>query len=75
LAGPTQLYINGQWVDSISKKTFPAINPATKQVIAQVAEADAADVDVAVKAARKAWQSWRNVAPGSTRSCYLSYAY
>jgi len=62
--GPTQLFINGHWVDAISKKTFPALNPATKQVIAQVAEADAADVDAAVKAARKAWQSWRNVPPG-----------
>src|ERR1700744_1100314 len=49
---PTQLLINNQWVPSESGKTFPTYNPATGEEIAQVAEADAADVDKAVKAAR-----------------------
>src|SRR5262245_59277964 len=48
------LFIGGKFVDSVSGKTFAAINPATGQTICQVAEADKADVDLAVKAARKA---------------------
>ena len=57
----TRLLIDGQWVDSHSGKTFATINPATEEVIAQVAEGDAADIDRAVKAARKAFDSgpWR----------------
>ena len=49
--GPTKLLINGRWVDSTSGKTFSTINPSTGEVIAQVAEADAPDVDKAVAAA------------------------
>jgi aldehyde dehydrogenase (NAD+) len=48
------LFIGGKFVDSVSGKTFPAINPATGETLCQVAEADAADVDLAVQAARKA---------------------
>jgi acyl-CoA reductase-like NAD-dependent aldehyde dehydrogenase len=57
----TQLLINNQWVPSESGKTFPTYNPATGEEIAQVAEADAADVDKAVKAARFALERgpWR----------------
>ncbi|MGA2148910.1 MAG: aldehyde dehydrogenase family protein [Bryobacteraceae bacterium] len=57
----TKLLINNQWVDSASGKTFPTINPATGEVICQVAEADAPDVDYAVRAARHAFEhgSWR----------------
>jgi len=51
----TQLLIDGQWTPARSGKTFDTINPATEEVIAQVAEADAADVDAAVRAARKAF--------------------
>jgi len=61
--GPTQLFINNHFVNSISGKTFPTINPATKEVICHVSEADKADVNEAQKAARKAFQTWRNVAP------------
>ena len=46
----TKLLINGEWVDSQSGKTFDNINPATGDVIAQVAEGDAADIDLAAKA-------------------------
>ena len=52
----TQLFIGGQWVPSQSGKTFETINPATEEVIATVAEGDAADVDLAAKAARKAFE-------------------
>ena len=51
----TQLFIDGQWTPARSGKTFETINPATEEVIAQVAEADAADVNAAVDAARKAF--------------------
>jgi aldehyde dehydrogenase (NAD+) len=50
------LFINGKWQDSVSGKTFPTLNPATGDVICQVAEGDKADVDLAVKAARKAFE-------------------
>ncbi len=55
--GPTQLLINNEWVNSVSGKRFATINPATGEVICEVAEADAADVDKAVKAARTAFSS------------------
>jgi aldehyde dehydrogenase (NAD+) len=53
----TQCFIGGQWIPSQSGKTFDTINPATEEVLASVAEGDAADVDLAVKAARKAFES------------------
>ncbi len=52
-----QLYINGQWRDSSSGKTFAAIDPTTEAEIAQVAEGTVEDVDVAVKAANKAFET------------------
>jgi len=61
----TKILIDNKWVDSVSGKTFETVNPATGEVIAKVAEADAADVDLAVKAARKAFNSkhaWRRMA-------------
>jgi aldehyde dehydrogenase (NAD+) len=61
----TKLLINNRWVDSESRKTFPTINPATGEEICQVAEADAADVEKAVRAARAAFQQgapWRKMA-------------
>jgi aldehyde dehydrogenase (NAD+) len=60
----TKLLINNKWVDSVSGKTFETINPATGDVLTKVAEADAADVDLAVKAARKAFHlksHWRRM--------------
>src|SRR5499427_2659869 len=50
------LFIGGKWLDSASGKTFPTINPATGETICQVAEGDKADVDLAVRAARKAFE-------------------
>lgn len=57
----TKMLIDGQWRESVSGKTFQTINPATEEVIAEVAEGDARDIDLAVKAARKAFDSgpWR----------------
>src|SRR6266851_6162617 len=51
------MFIGGKWVDSVSGKTFATLNPATGEPICQIAEGDKADVDLAVKAARKAFDS------------------
>ena len=60
-----QLFINGKWVEALSGKTFESINPGTGEVNALVSEAGAQDVDLAVKAARKAFESgpWSEMAP------------
>ncbi len=52
----TKLLINNRWVPSESGKTFATINPSTGEEICQIAEADAADVDKAVSAARAAFE-------------------
>src|SRR5450755_148730 len=68
----TKLLINGQWVNSESGKTFATINPTTGKEICQVAEADAADVNKAVKAARAAFNGpWRKMS-GSERGRLLN---
>ncbi|GLT61497.1 hypothetical protein SLA2020_341990 [Shorea laevis] len=51
----TKLFISGEFVDSVSGKTFETIDPRTGDVIARVAEGDREDVDLAVKAARHAF--------------------
>src|SRR5271166_3224185 len=59
----TKLLIDGKFRDSVSGKTFATINPATEEIIAQVAEGDSADIDLAVKAARRAFEfgPWRKM--------------
>ncbi|RVE49155.1 hypothetical protein evm_006162 [Chilo suppressalis] len=60
----TKLFINNEWVDAVSKKTFPTINPQDETVITQVAEGDKADIDIAVAAAKKAfhrYSEWRTM--------------
>ncbi len=72
--GATKLLIDNQWVESISGKRFETINPATGEVICDVAEANAADVDRAVTAARKAFargSEWREMS--ATRRGELLY--
>ena len=54
---PGKLFINGRWVDSVSGKTFDTLNPATEDVITSVAEGDSADIDLAVAAAREAFEN------------------
>jgi phenylacetaldehyde dehydrogenase len=62
---PRQLFINGQWADAASGKTFETPNPATGAALASVAEGDAADIDRAVRAARKAFDDgpWSRITP------------
>ena len=64
-AAPRQLLINGQWRPALSGKTFDVFNPATGEVIARVAEGDAADVDLAVAAARDAFPKWAALPPAA----------
>ena len=65
LKQPKQMLIDGKWVKAESGKTFDVIDPSTTDVIGQAAEGDSADVDKAVKAARKAFESgpWPNMSP------------
>jgi aldehyde dehydrogenase (NAD+) len=53
----TECFIDGKWRPAASGKTFETINPATEEVICEVAEGDKPDIDAAVKAARKAFDS------------------
>jgi phenylacetaldehyde dehydrogenase len=59
------MLIDGKLVPAASGKTFPVYNPATGTVIANVPEGDKADVDLAVAAARRAFDDgrWRKVTP------------
>lgn len=68
----TKLLINNRWVASESGKTFVTVNPSTGEEICQVAEADAADVDKAVHAARWAFDQgpWKKM-PASERGRLL----
>lgn len=62
-SGPTQLFIDGKWIPGREGKLWPVYNPATEEVIAEVALAGPEDVDVAVRAARKAFDrgDWANL--------------
>ena len=64
-AAPRQLFINGQWVEAASGKTFETPNPATGETLAKIAEGDAEDIDRAVKAARTAFDEgpWGRITP------------
>src|SRR5690349_8229126 len=57
------LFIGGRMVKAHSQKHFPTINPATEEKLSEVVEADEVDVDHAVKAAAKAFDSWSRIGP------------
>ena len=65
LVTPRKMLIDGKWVDSASGKTFPVYDPATGSVITQVAEGDTEDIERAVVAARRAFESgpWSGMTP------------
>jgi phenylacetaldehyde dehydrogenase len=65
IATPRQLFINGEWVDAASGRTFETPNPATGETLARVAEGDAEDVNRAVRAARTAFDDgpWSRMTP------------
>jgi phenylacetaldehyde dehydrogenase len=65
IGAPRQLFINGQWTDAASGKTFETPNPATGETLARIAEGDAEDIDRAVRAARRAFEDgpWSRMTP------------
>src|SRR5579864_4387865 len=73
---PRQLFINGQWADAASGKTFETPNPATGEVLARVAEGDAEDIDRAVRAARRAFDQgdWARMRPTEREHILLRIA-
>ncbi len=76
LDGKTKrLLIDGKWVDAASGKTFESINPATGEVLARVAEGDQADIDLAVAAARRAFEGpWSRMKPYDRQALLLKLA-
>src|SRR5712692_2551051 len=63
LSKPKKILIDGKWVDAVSGKTFATLDPSTEEPLVQVAEGDKQDVDLAVKAARRAFENgpWRTM--------------
>jgi gamma-glutamyl-gamma-aminobutyraldehyde dehydrogenase/4-guanidinobutyraldehyde dehydrogenase/NAD-dependent aldehyde dehydrogenase len=72
----TRLWIDGDFVDAASGQTFECVNPRDGVAFARVAEGDAPDVDRAVGAARRAFESgaWREAAPAHRKSVMLRWA-
>jgi len=65
------LFIGGKFVKPKSKKYFKSINPADEKLLAEVADANEADVDAAVKAARNAYNKYWSRMPASERAKYI----
>jgi phenylacetaldehyde dehydrogenase len=65
IGAPRQLFIDGQWTDAASGKTFETPNPATGETLARIAQGDAEDIDRAVRAARRAFEDgpWSRMTP------------
>ena len=75
LAGKHRLLIDGKWIAAKSGKTFESRNPATGELLAHVAEGDAADIDLAVAAARRAFNGpWRKMKPYERQQILLKLA-
>ncbi len=66
-----ELFINGKFVAPRSKKYFDSLNPATEQKLTEIAAGNAADVDSAVKSARRAYEKVWSKMPGRERGKYL----
>jgi acyl-CoA reductase-like NAD-dependent aldehyde dehydrogenase len=72
----TQAFIGGRYVDSVSGATFSRVNPATGKALAEVAASDARDIDAAVAAARKAFDSgsWSRRKPSARKKVLQKFA-
>ncbi len=57
----THLFLNGEWREAVAKESLEIINPATEEVIGKVSHARKEDLDIALNAAEKAFESWKNV--------------
>ncbi|WP_029352329.1 aldehyde dehydrogenase family protein [Bosea sp. 117] len=72
---PKQILIDGKFVPALSGRTFQTFNPATGEAIADIAEGDAADIDLAVAAARRAFTGpWSRFTPFQRQQCLLRFA-
>ena len=69
-----KLYIDGQWVDGKEGKTFKAFNPSNGELLAECVDAGKEDVDNAVKAAWKAFETWKHVSPQDRAQMLLKIA-
>jgi len=76
LAKPKKLLIDGKWVDAEGGKSFDVHNPATDEVLCKVQEGGKADIDKAVKAARKAFEEgkWRKTSASQKAKLLLNLA-
>ncbi|PPC73993.1 aldehyde dehydrogenase PuuC [Pokkaliibacter plantistimulans] len=75
IALPTQAFIDGRFVDAISGQTFTRTNPANGQPLVNIASCDSNDVDLAVAAARRAFNSgeWSELAPKARKAILLRW--
>jgi gamma-glutamyl-gamma-aminobutyraldehyde dehydrogenase len=73
---PTQAFINGEFRDALSGNTFITTNPATGEQLAEIAACDTRDVDVAVAAAKEAFEDgrWHKLSPGARKQVLLRFA-
>jgi len=73
---PLKMFINGEWVESLSGEKMNVIDPSTKEIITQVPKGDISDVDLAVKAARKAFDRgpWTTMKPNDRALLLLRLA-
>jgi 4-guanidinobutyraldehyde dehydrogenase/NAD-dependent aldehyde dehydrogenase len=71
-----QAYVNGSYVDAISGETFECVNPATEQVIANIASCDQADADKAVAIAKTVFEKglWADLAPVARKKILIKFA-
>jgi len=69
-----QQFIGGQWVDSASGETLEVENPANEEIVARVPASGPEDVDRAVEAAAKAFESWQNATPADRMTALLKLA-
>jgi betaine-aldehyde dehydrogenase len=69
-----KMFVNGKWVDSASGGTRTIASPATGEVLGEVAEGSAEDVDNAVAAAKAAFETWYDATPGERMATLLKMA-
>ncbi len=68
------LFIDGEWLQSTSGESIESINPATGELVTRIPQANADDVDRAVKAAKKAFESWKSSSAIERQSVLLKIA-
>ena len=69
-----KMFVDGEFVDALSGETMEVLNPATGEVIAEVPRAGEEDVDRAVAAAERAWETWREKTPKDRMELLLKLA-